>query len=64
RSNEIYSRLKNLEEKQHWKTVTQDLIPLYKILPKDKQNKIESIVSDSYHIVMTGITKITQKNQT
>ncbi|KAF0429942.1 kinase-like protein [Gigaspora margarita] len=62
-SNEIYFRLTNLEEKQHWKTVTQDLIPLYKILPKDKQNEIESIVSDSYHIVMTGNTEITHKDQ-
>ncbi|CAG8791037.1 22871_t:CDS:2, partial [Racocetra persica] len=63
KSNEIYFRLKSLEEKQHWKIITQDLIPLYKILPKDKQNEIESIVSDHYHIVMTGITNITHDNQ-
>ncbi|CAG8479503.1 20802_t:CDS:2 [Cetraspora pellucida] len=43
KNNEIYFRLKSMEEKQSWKTITQDLIPLYKILPKDKQNEIESI---------------------
>ncbi|CAG8437804.1 9685_t:CDS:2, partial [Scutellospora calospora] len=61
--NEIYSRLKNFHEKD-CKTVIQDLIPLYKILPKAKQNDIESIASDNYHIVMTGSTKITRVNQT
>ncbi|CAG8518019.1 1523_t:CDS:2 [Racocetra fulgida] len=56
--------LKYLYEKQNWKTVMQDLIPLYEILPKDRQNDIKSIVSDNYHIVMTGFTKITHSNQT
>ncbi|CAG8679132.1 9889_t:CDS:2, partial [Cetraspora pellucida] len=63
KNNEIYFRLKNTEENQSWKTITQDLIPLYKILPKDKQNEIESVVSDNYHIVMTGVTNITYNNQ-
>ncbi|CAG8543249.1 32951_t:CDS:2, partial [Racocetra persica] len=63
KSNEIYSLLKNLDEKQNWNIVMQDLIPLYKILPKVKQKNIESIVSNNYHIVMTGTT-IIRSNQT
>ncbi|KAF0541056.1 kinase-like protein [Gigaspora margarita] len=62
--NEIYFNLKNSYEKQNWRTVTQDVIPLYKILPKAMQNDIESIASDDYHIVMTGFTGIMHNNQT
>ncbi|CAG8512816.1 28476_t:CDS:10, partial [Gigaspora margarita] len=62
--NKIYSRLKYSHEKQNWKTVMQDLIPLYEILPKEKQSDIKNIVSDNYQIVMTGFTKITYNNQT
>ncbi|KAF0509460.1 HCP-like protein [Gigaspora margarita] len=61
--NEIYSRLKYSHEKQNWKTVMQDLIPLYEILAKEKQSDIKNIVSDNYQIVMTGFTKITYNNQ-
>ncbi|KAF0418298.1 hypothetical protein F8M41_007265 [Gigaspora margarita] len=42
----------------------EDLVPLYKILPKPVQNDIEEMISDRYHIIMTGIATIKRENQT
>ncbi|KAF0418301.1 kinase-like protein [Gigaspora margarita] len=56
KSHEKYSKLQIVKR--------EDLVPLYKILPKHVQNDIEEVVSNRYHIVMTGIVKIKQENQT
>ncbi|RIB25238.1 hypothetical protein C2G38_2031237 [Gigaspora rosea] len=42
----------------------EDLVPLYKILPKSTQNVLENIIFDNFHIIMTGVAEIKRENQT
>ncbi|CAG8493781.1 15574_t:CDS:2, partial [Racocetra fulgida] len=42
----------------------EDLVPLYKVLPKTTQDFVENIISDNIHIIMTGVAEIKRENQT
>ncbi|CAG8536005.1 16775_t:CDS:2 [Racocetra fulgida] len=42
----------------------EDLVPLYKVLPKNMQKTVEDIISDNYRIIMTGAAEIKRENQT